>query len=202
MPPGPPPEDQTWRLDRPAMTCREREDLLAGGVMASSVPLSFKSGLSARAQNQSTIEYMAIASSGASGGEGSLGELSGRAHPSNRASAPNLPVAAKPPPPQRGVDRPSQPGIYYADGFEEPLPEGTYDRRTSAPLRPSASEGALGPASRDGNANEYLEKLPPVLRRSVMGTGPRQHTARGHQKMEKNRQERKIFEDIAGKRVL
>jgi hypothetical protein len=54
----------------------------------------------------------------------------------------------------------------------------TYERRS---MRTSASAGDLGAggaADPVQGACPYLQKLPPLMRRSVCGTGARQHTAR------------------------
>ena len=74
-------------------------------------------------------------------------------------------------------------GIHYAEGYAPPdRLEGTYERRAGA-LRASVSAGSLRRDGADSGraataGSEYLQKLPPVLRRSVTGTGARQHAAR------------------------
>ena len=108
---------------------------------------------------------------------------------SRQVSAPQLPFAYKQQRASTLGERPETVGIYYADSFNELPPSATYDRCNTTSLRPSISAGYLGSANASAPpndatvnecVNEYLQRLPPVLRRSVTGTGARQHTARSY----------------------
>jgi hypothetical protein len=86
------------------------------------------------------------------------------------ASAPSLVVA---PVRQANVDALPRP--------DSPLDPAQHEAQTGNErrvLRTSVSAGQLnsGPVGAGCGDNQYLQRLPPVIRRSVCGTGPRQHS--------------------------
>ena len=148
-PPPPPPEDQTWKLEQGNMTEYEREQAQQAQQVA---------GAAAAAHGDGSVDFIQITTGlGADGAD----PVRAKSH-ANRVTA--------------GAGAASNAFQYHLDAEHapDPIPKGTIDRRThSSGVSPSsaASENAQ-------SSNPYLQKLPPVLRRSVMGTGARQHAAR------------------------
>jgi hypothetical protein len=155
-PPTPPPADLSWLAERPAIT--PLEAALSGGAEGSAPsPL---------------VEYVRISSR--------LSPEPGAAEGGSRT-----PPHLEPRPAAAGTSVPSMLPLGRAHAAAEPIAP---SRRE---LRPSASAGAMGAGAaaererelltgsctgwREGTS-PYLERLPPVLRRSVCGTGARQHT--------------------------
>ena len=224
------PSDLSWRLERPALTAREREGLIAANVLAASSmmtaspppgsvrPSARPPGAAQPPQPRTGTEYVSLATRvggsslerpSARGGGGGLSAsisqpgLNKPSHPSTSRGGGGSGggggggVVGSPNP--YFGERPPLVGIRYADGYEpqggQP-PVGTVERRAGSPpqqhpaMRHTVSAGSLryGMPTEDARAaaaakdvrlpHDYLQKLPPVVRRSVTGTGPRQHTAR------------------------
>ena len=99
-----------------------------------------------------------------------------------RPSAESAAAAAAPPPLQAELlaqpspaasDSSPTAALLLPGAANEAAAQSAFAGGSGAPGVPAADPGAIGAAMGD---NPYLQKLPPVLRRSVCGNGARQHT--------------------------